>query len=150
TYWDAASRLNLSLGQLPEPAPGAQATQASPTPAMTPTPTAAAGPQFNPDPGQANEPESIEPPSLFPPVIPPLPSPGEEPLPRSLELPRKGVREVTPERHKLPYETYPEAAGGRGLLPGSQTVPNRWFIGFGRWTRYADPSTETPYQEGPL
>ena len=24
--------------------------------------------------------------------------------------------------------------------------PNRWFIGFGRWKRYADPSTETPYQ----
>jgi hypothetical protein len=29
-------------------------------------------------------------------------------------------------------------------------VPNRWFIGFGRWTRYADPSAETPYQDGEL
>ena len=25
-------------------------------------------------------------------------------------------------------------------------MPNRWFIGFGRWSRYADPSTETTYQ----
>jgi len=32
------------------------------------------------------------------------------------------------------------------LLPESQPEPNRWFIGFGRWKRYADPSTETPYQ----
>ena len=29
-------------------------------------------------------------------------------------------------------------------------MPNRWFIGFGRWKRYADPSTETPYQSGAL
>ena len=33
---------------------------------------------------------------------------GEEPLPRSLELPRKGVRESVPQRHKLDYETYPD------------------------------------------
>ncbi len=29
-------------------------------------------------------------------------------------------------------------------------MPNRWFIGFGRWQRYADPSAETPYQTGDL
>jgi hypothetical protein len=29
-------------------------------------------------------------------------------------------------------------------------VPNRWFIGFGRWQRYADPSAETPYQTGEM
>src|SRR5205814_5066415 len=29
-------------------------------------------------------------------------------------------------------------------------VPNRWFIGCARWKRYADPSTETPYQSGAL
>ena len=45
-----------------------------------------------------------------------------------------------PERHKLDYEEYPDSESGRGLLPGSEPVPNRWFIGFGRWQRYADPS----------
>jgi hypothetical protein len=104
--------------------------------------------QFNPDPGattaQPEEPEA--PPELFPPILPQLPEYGEEALPRSLELPRKGVREVVPNRKKLHYETYPESDEGEGLLPNSEPVPNRWFIGFGRWKRYADPSTETPYQ----
>ncbi len=103
--------------------------------------------QFNPDPGafQRIEPEA-PPPELFPPVLPQLPEYGEEPLPRSLQLPRKGVREVVPRRTKLHYETYPESEQGEGLLPSSWPEPNRWFIGFGRWKRYADPSTETPYQ----
>ena len=125
------ARWDLTFAELPAPSPS--------------VPT-----QFNPDPGAPNEPESIEPPSLFPPVIPPLPQYGEEALPRSLELPRKDMREVVPDRHKLEYEDYPEAERGRGLLPNSQAVPNRWFIGFGRWKRYADPSTETPYQSGAL
>ncbi|HEV2095185.1 MAG TPA: hypothetical protein VGQ82_01655, partial [Chthoniobacterales bacterium] len=30
--------------------------------------------------------------------------------------------------------------------PGSRPVLNRWFIGFGRWKRYADPTAETTYQ----
>ena len=123
------ARWNLIFAELPAPPPS--------------PPT-----QFNPDPGAPNEPESIEPPSLFPPVIPPLPWYGDEPLPRSLELPRKDMREVVPDRHKLDYESYPEAERGQGLLPDSQAVANRWFIGFGRWKRYADPSTETPYQSG--
>jgi hypothetical protein len=102
--------------------------------------------QFNPDPGGSQRVEPEAPPELFPPVLPQLPEYGEEPLPRSLELPRKGVREVVPRRTKLHYEAYPESAQGEGLLPGSQPETNRWFIGFGRWKRYADPSTETPYQ----
>jgi hypothetical protein len=103
--------------------------------------------QFNPDPGASREEiEPEPPPELFPPVLPQLPEYGEEALPRSLELPRKGVREVVPRRRKLEYETYPESETGEGLLPSSQPVPNRWFIGFGRWKRYADPSTETTYQ----
>jgi hypothetical protein len=65
-------------------------------------------------------------------------------------LPRKGVREVTPERRKLEYESYPESSSGVGLLPGSEPVPNRWFVGFGRWKRYADPSAETTYVAGGL
>jgi hypothetical protein len=104
--------------------------------------------EFNPDPGasQREQPETPAPPELFPPILPQLPEYGEEPLPRSLRLPRKGVREVVPRRPKLEYEIYPESEQGEGLLPGSQPVPNRWFIGFGRWKRYADPSTETTYQ----
>jgi len=104
--------------------------------------------EFNPDPGasQRIEPEAEAPPELFPPVLPQLSEYGEESLPRSLELPRKGVREVVPRRTKLHYEAYPESAQGEGLLPGSQPETNRWFIGFGRWKRYADPSTETAYQ----
>jgi hypothetical protein len=105
-------------------------------------------PEFNPDPGASEriEPEAPVPPELFPPVLPQLPEYGEEPLPRSLQLPRKGVYEVTPHRTKLHYESYPESEQGEGLLPASQPETNRWFIGFGRWKRYVDPSTETPYQ----
>jgi len=88
----------------------------------------------------------VAPPELFPPALPQVPEYGQESLPRSLELPRKGVREVVPHRKKLEYETYPQSEQGAGLLPGSQPEPNRWFIGFGRWKRYADPSTETTYQ----
>lgn len=102
--------------------------------------------QFNPDPGASQPVELEAPPELFPPMLPQLPEYGEEPLPRSLELPRKGVREVVPLRKKLGYETYPLSEQGEGLLPASQPEPNRWFIGFGRWKRYADPSTETTYQ----
>ena len=106
--------------------------------------------EFNPDPGafERVEPEAPPPPELFPPVLPQLPEYGEEPLPRSLELPRKGVREIMPRRTKLHYEAYPESAQDEGLLPSSLPETNRWFIGFGRWKRYADPSTETPYQSG--
>jgi hypothetical protein len=104
--------------------------------------------EFNPDPGaSAREAEPEQPPpELFPPILPQLPEYGEEALPRSLQLPRKGVREVVPKRRKLEYDTYPESESGEGLLPSSQPEPNRWFIGFGRWKRYADPSTETTYQ----
>ena len=99
---------------------------------------------FNPDPGASAEVEPTPIPGLFPAVPPRLPEFGEEPVPRSLRLPRKGVKETRPDRHKLQYEHY------RGteipVSEGSETVPNRWFIGFGRWQRYADPSAETPYQ----
>jgi hypothetical protein len=105
--------------------------------------------QFNPDPGGGNLLEPIEPPDLFPPILPPTPE-YTGPAPRSLGLPRRGVREMEPERHKLDYEEYPDSESGRGLLPGSEPVPNRWFIGFGQWQRYADPRTETPYQTGRL
>jgi len=132
----------LTVAQIPWLAQNEQ-TETTPEPPLPPS-------QFNPDPGAPNESIPVEPPSLFPPVIPPLPQYGEEALPRSLELPRKGVREVVPRRRKLPYESYPEAQTGEGLLPDSEPVPNRWFIGFGRWKRYADPSTETPYQPGAL
>jgi hypothetical protein len=51
---------------------------------------------------------------------------------------------MEPDRHKLEYERY---EGTDVPVPeGSAPLPNRWFIGFGRWQRYADPSAETPYQ----
>jgi hypothetical protein len=106
--------------------------------------------EFNPDPGGVNLAEPEPPPDLFPPILPQPPEYGDEPLPRSLGLPRKGVREIEPRRRKLEYETYPESLSGAGLLPGSEPVPNRWFVGFGRWKRYADPSAETTYQSGAL
>ena len=105
------ARWDLTFAELPAPSPS--------------PPT-----QFNPDPGAPNEPESIEPPSLFPPVIPPLPQYGEEALPRSLELPRKDMREVVPDRHKLEYEDYPEAERGRGsaaqLAGGAESLVHRF------------------------
>jgi hypothetical protein len=106
--------------------------------------------QFNPDPGGGNLLEPIEPPDLYPPILPQPPEYTEEPVPRSLGLPRRGVRETEPERHKLDYHSYPDSESGRGLLPGSEPVPNRWFLGFGRWQRYADPGPETPYRQGAL
>ena len=105
---------------------------------------------FNPDPGIIDSKEVEPPPDLFPPILPQLPDYGEEAVPRSLGLPRRGVREVVPKRKKLDYLEYPESEEGRGVMPGDRPVPNRWFIGFGRWQRYADPSAETPYQDGPL
>src|SRR5437588_12801069 len=52
--------------------------------------------EFNPDPGAAEreQPETPEAPELFPPILPQLPEYGQEALPRSLQLPRKGTREV--------------------------------------------------------
>src|SRR5207248_9650894 len=87
--------------------------------------------QFNPDPGGGNLLEPEPPPDLFPPILPQPPEYGEESVPRSLGLPRRGVRESAPERRKLDYEAYPDSETGAGLLPGSEPVPNRWFIGFG-------------------
>jgi hypothetical protein len=103
--------------------------------------------QFNPDPGVRDQPdrEPEPPPDLYPPVLPQLPEYGEEPLPRSLELPRRGVRDVEPRRRKLEYEDY--ASEDQEYLPRSAApVGNRWFVGYGRWKRYADPSAETTYQ----
>src|SRR5437773_11071706 len=81
--------------------------------------------EFNPDPGatQREQPETPEAPELFPPILPQLPEYGEEALPRSLQLPRKGTREVVPRRKKLEYETYPQAEEGEGSLPSAQPSP---------------------------
>ncbi len=103
---------------------------------------------FNPDPGAIENEEMEPPPDLFPPILPQTLEYGEEAVPRSLGLPRRGVREVEPQRRKLEAPEYPEVE--TGAAPGDVEVPQRWFIGFGRWQRYADPSAETPYQAGPL
>jgi hypothetical protein len=132
----------LSLAELPRLAQNDRSEQ--------PEKPALPSSEFNPDTGAKDQVIPIEPPDLFPPILPQLPDYGEEALPRSLQLPRKGIREVVPRRTKLDYETYPESDRGEGLPFGAEAVPNRWFIGFGRWQRYADPSTETPYQQGAL
>ena len=100
--------------------------------------------RFNPDPGVSTEVEPTPIPELFPAVPPHLPKFGEEPLPRSLQLPRTGLRETIPYRHKLEYERYGDT--DLSSPESSRPISNRWFIGFGRWQRYADPSAETPYQ----
>ena len=107
--------------------------------------------QFNPDPGGGNLLEPEPPPDLFPPILPQPPEYGEESVPRSLGLPRRGVREIEPERHKLEYEAYPgfgerhaafsrarsrcRIAGSSDSAAGNATPIRR---------------TETPYQSGAL
>jgi hypothetical protein len=77
---------------------------------------------FNPDPGALESREIAPPPHLFPPILPQLEDYGEEPVPRSLGLPRRGVREVEPHRTKLEYPEYPLAEEGHGYPPGDQPV----------------------------
>ncbi|MDQ6625017.1 MAG: hypothetical protein M3Y69_02590 [Verrucomicrobiota bacterium] len=105
---------------------------------------------FNPDPGISKSRDVPMPPDLFPALLPQLSEYGEEAVPRSLGLPRKDVREMQPRRTKLEYPEYHGSELGLGVTPGDEPVPNRWFVGFGRWQRYADPAAETPYQQGAL
>ena len=106
--------------------------------------------EFNPDPGVLQDYELPPPPDLYPPILPRPLDYGEEPVPRSLGLPRRGVREIKPHRESLHPPEYPEAEEGRGIPPGDEARPRRWYLGFGRWQRYADPAPETPYQDGKL
>src|SRR5205807_3551349 len=68
----------------------------APTPAPQQTTPTLPPAEFNPDPGggKETEEEPQPPPDLFPQILPQPPEYGEEPLPRSLRLPRNGVREV--------------------------------------------------------
>ena len=97
-------------------------------------------PPFNPDPGAKNLPMTPEPMSLFDdePMYPP---PYKTP-PASPALPRANVRETVPAQKEYSYRKYPAS---EKLPPYTQTFNNRWLINFGRWKRYQDPSTETPY-----
>ena len=70
---------------------------------------------------------------------------GERLDPR-LTLPRRGVKGYGPLRQKWDYPKYPLGREGLGLFPHSKAVPNRWFLNFPDWTRYHDPSIESPYQ----
>ncbi len=106
--------------------------------------------QFNPDPGGA-APVTVGPIPLFPsdPVLPP--DYGSEPLPPEDALPRRNLFAILPFLKKYDYRRYDPAETARELPPNAKAVPNRWWIGFGQWKRYHDPSTETPYQyETPL
>jgi len=100
-------------------------------------------PPFNPDPGGGKTRMPPEEMSLFDdePMYPPVYQPPS--LPPGLALPRPNVRETTPAQHQYSYRTYPPSPR---LPPYTQSTTNRWLINFGRWKRYQDPSTETPYQ----
>jgi len=94
--------------------------------------------QFNPDPGSWDQPKAqggAEHAELFP----------EEPIPASLRLPRGAVLGRDPLKKTFTYREYPLGREGLGLLPHSKAKPNRWNLPFPRWTRYHDPSHETPY-----
>ncbi len=100
-------------------------------------------PAFNPDPGGGKKRMLPEPMSLFD-DEPMYPAPYQPPsLPPGLALPRLNVRETAPVEHQYPYRNYPPSPE---LPPFTQSTTNRWLINFGRWKRYQDPSTETPYQ----
>jgi hypothetical protein len=103
--------------------------------------------QFNPDPGAWNEPRpQTEADNVAPPLFPEgTPAYGTEPLPASLRLPRGKVIGRDPIRKTFTYQEYPLGREGLGLLPNSTAVPNRWALPFPHWTRYHDPTHETPY-----
>ena len=100
--------------------------------------------QFNPDPGAADRPtpravsDTGDNP-LFPASM------GPGPLPASLRLPRGAVIGRDPITKTFTYREYPLGREGLGLLPNSKAWPNRWQLPFPHWTRYHDPSRETPY-----
>jgi hypothetical protein len=106
--------------------------------------------QFNPDPGGGSGPTPgvapVVPELLFPdePVLPP--QYGSEPLPEKFRLPRLGVRSRDSVEKKWDYREYPLGREGLGVPPNAEAIPNRWAISLPHWTRYQDPSHETPYQ----
>ena len=73
--------------------------------------------QFNPDPGGGNLLEPEPPPDLFPPILPQPPEYGEESVPRSLGLPRRGVRESDAGTAQTRLRSLPGFGNRRGLLP---------------------------------
>jgi len=103
--------------------------------------------QFNPDPGEWNNPkaQTVED-NLANPLFPEGSSAyGTEPLPTSLRLPRDRVIGLDPIKNTLTYREYPLGREGLGLLPQSKAGPSRWQVPFPHWQRYHDPSRETPY-----
>ena len=107
------------------------------TPPKSPT-------QFNPDPGAADRPTPrVVTGSQGNPLFPESMGPG--PLPASLRLPRGAVLGRDPITKTFTYREYPLGREGLGLLPYSKPWPNRWQLPFPHWTRYHDPSRETPY-----
>ena len=100
--------------------------------------------QFNPDPGAADRPTPRA--VAGSPANPLFPeSMGPGPLPESLRLPRGAVLGRDPVKKTFTYREYPLGREGLGLLPSSKPWPNRWQLPFPHWTRYHDPSRETPY-----
>jgi hypothetical protein len=119
--------------------PALRAGESAAQPVEPPLPPA----QFNPDPNPA-APETV-PLLLFPDESQMPPDFGAEPIEQELELPRYRVEPVI--RVEKAFE-YRESKPGEGsdLPPFTRARTNRWFLGFGHWKRYQDPSIETTYQ----
>jgi hypothetical protein len=100
--------------------------------------------QFNPDPGGVTPAVDQGPIRLFPsePVLPP--DYGTEPLSKALALPRDHVEDVMPNQKTWQYRDY-QAEGPIETPPNTKPFTNRWYVSFGHWKRYMDPSIETPY-----
>ncbi len=104
---------------------------------------------FNPDPGGSKAPET-ELPDLFLDTPIRLPDYGTDALPADRSLPRDVKPGTKPIDRKFEYREQ-EGVEDPNLLPlHSEPIENRWFIGFGKWQRYSDPSHETAYQTGDL
>ena len=87
-------------------------------------------------------------PALFPEDVLYLPRLDNEPLAPGLNLPRYGVRSQRGQSNIFHSREYPMGQEGLGFLPHSEPLTNRWAIPFPKWTRYLDPSHETPYGDG--
>lgn len=80
-------------------------------------------------------------------VTPPRTNYGMEPLSTNLALPRTNTVANQYFTHKWEYESYPVSLQDYANPLYTETVSNRWRLGFVPWRRYTSGDTETPYEE---
>jgi len=100
---------------------------------------------FNPDPGAMLKPASAP---LFPPTPGEPSAYGQGPLPPDLKLPRKNVNKPVKLQPHFDVPDYNKDADDEALPANTKAFPDRWKVWAPQWERYADPSTETAYQNG--